>query len=195
MLAIGFMLFHGVTNWMTPAAWLPVFTSITLLATVHIAPGVMEVLIRFGAGFSRLLDIGDHYEIPGERIRDIELGQPGGLVPEMSENPGAGYQGSEDIEFTISHMREVDVSVFRDEGTDESVDLDDSTVITRPSIALWMRVLDPAPRPPLQDAALAHIVPTSEQNVFFPETPHDQLPGGTFPGGVQELSLEHPLPG
>src|SRR5208282_3476946 len=107
-----------VTSWTLAATWLPIFTSITLLATINIAPGVMEFLTTLGTIFSRLREMETRSRTPREQEIDPEQGQS--LLQEMIEHPhvrpNVGYQGSEDIGFTVGHMSDhphVEESAFR----------------------------------------------------------------------------------
>jgi hypothetical protein len=179
LLAISLFLLHGLTSWTPVFQWFPVFTCVSLLASVNIAPTAMEILTYLGIGFFALIEMGRSPRTQAEQDRDLE--QTLGLLPGMAEYPNAGHRGHEDIGFLLNHMdRPREAEDSQDSEEENSIDLDArsvsaQSVSTRPDVRTWMQYFGPVRDPvPQHTALLAYNGTLPEQNESFPRPPQEE---------------------
>src|SRR5438552_621488 len=101
LLAVTLFLLHGAPNWLSIFRWSPIFTSLTLLASVNVAPRMIRTMTTLGAGFSAIMLMGLRFR--REMDREIDLEQIVDLQ-EMVELPDAGHQRPDDFDFLLGHM-------------------------------------------------------------------------------------------
>jgi hypothetical protein len=194
LLAINVFLFHGLTSLRPLVIWLPLFVSATLLATVHVAPGVGRIVTILGE------EPGRPVETPRDQAMDMEQGQD--PLPGMAEHP-FGYRRHRSMGSILSYIRglpEIRNLEPHDEGIDGSVELDVSSISTTTEVRLLVQPLDPVPDLAPQYIALAPINPMDEQSVYFPQTPQGQplempFPGSTSRPTTEDSSMELLVPG
>jgi hypothetical protein len=174
LLVINIFLFHGLTSLSSIFAWLPVFISVTLLATVNVAPGVMIIATFFGEVLLALIELGRPVRTPGDQVVDMEQAQ--GPLLGMAEHPTFGYRRYRSIPAMLSYIHglpEARNLEPHDEEIDESVELDGSSLSTTTEVRLLVQPLDPVPDMVPQYIALAPIGSMDEQSVCFPQAPQD----------------------
>jgi hypothetical protein len=201
VLAITLILLHGVTNWIPVLRWFPIWISLTLLASVNIAPRVIETLYTLGAGFSALAELGIR---SGTRTgQEIDLEQRVGLLQEMAELPNAGHQSYEEFDLLLGHMDhlpEAEDPELAEESPD-SLSLDSGSVSTSPAVRRLMQHFNQMPSQVSQNTVCSAIDPMPRQSMSFPQTSEDQhlldlpLVRSTSSSRTEESSLVHMIPG
>jgi hypothetical protein len=172
-LVITLFLFHGLTSWIPVFTWLPVFVSTTLLAAVNIAPGVTE---RFtvGEGFFVLREQREPTGTLRNQTPDLERAQglPPGMV-ELLPFDYRRYRSANSIWSYIRRLPEPRNLESPEDGTNESIELDDDSLSTSSAIIQMIQPLNPDPGLDPQYIAVANIGPMDEQRIYFPEAPQD----------------------
>jgi hypothetical protein len=193
LLAIILFLFHGLRSWSPVITWLPVFVSVTLLATVNLAPGLSVTVAALGDGLLALIALGGPIRTPRAQAMDVE--QARDPLPGMSEPPTFDYRryrSTDSIQSFIQHLPEVRNPELHDQGIDESVELDINSISTTTEIRLLMQHLDPVPDLAPQYIALAPIGQMDEQSVCFPQAPHNHLLEVPFSRDTSSSRVEEP---
>jgi hypothetical protein len=199
LLAVTLTLLHGVTSWIPVLRWIPIWTSLTLLGSVNVAPRVIQTITTLGAGFSAIIEIGIRSRTG--LVQEMDLEETVVLLQEMAEGPNTGYQGPDAFEFLLGHMNHPPEAVDPELGEEnpDSLQLDSGSVSTRSDVRQILQNLNQMPNQVSQDTAFASLGTVPEQNGTFPQAPQDQLFEmpliRSVPSSRTEESLVHMLPG
>lgn len=200
LLAITLFLLHGAPNWLSVFRWSPIFTSLTLLASVNVAPRMIRTMTTLGAGFSAIMLMGLRFRT--EMDREIDLEQTVGLLQEMVELPDAGHQRPNDFDILLGHMDRSSQAEDHEpaEGTLDSLELDSGSISTSLTVRALLRCFNSVPSQVPQEMVNSSVGSMPEQNIIFPQIPEYQLSEtplirSTSSPRTEESSLVHMMLG
>jgi hypothetical protein len=199
LLAVTLFLLHGALNWLSIFRWSPIFTSLTLLASVNIAPRMIRSMTILGAGFSAIMLMGLRSRT--EIDREIDLEQTVGLLEEMVELSDAGHERPDDFDFLLGHMDRLPEAEDHEEAeeTPDSLELDSGSVSTSLTVRALLRYFNSVPSQVPRETVNSSVGSMPGQNIIFPQTPEDQLSemplvrSASSPR-TEESSLVHMMP-